>query len=99
MQRRPIARLSSEAVNRIERVLYRALHSKDFADLLRANPEEALRATNLIESERKIVGRLRRDELEENGVDIRPFLSVLSEDGRKFFPRLVRKQAELPCVR
>jgi hypothetical protein len=91
MQDLSIVRLSVEATNRIERVLYRALYSKDFESLLHRNPEEALRATGLTERERKVVSRLRRDELEEYGIDIRPFLSVLHEDGRKFCPTAVSR--------
>lgn len=78
-----VSELSEDGRVRVEKVLLRAAEDIQFRDLLLANPDEALKDTDLSPDEAKMVARMKRVALEEWGVDVRQFRSFLLDNGNK----------------
>lgn len=72
--------LAPAARARVEAVLTRAATEPAFLALLTTDPAGALAGTTLTDSEKTLVAGLRRVDLEEVGVDVRPFRQVLVHD-------------------
>ena len=67
----------------LDRVLAKALASPKFKSLLLSNPSEILSGEHLSLDEFRLLSDLSRDEIEEQGVDVRPYRNFLKTDGHK----------------
>jgi hypothetical protein len=72
--------LAPEARARVEAVLTRAAAEPAFLASLTTDPAGTLAGTPLTADEKALVAGLRRVDLEEVGVDVRPFRHVLVHD-------------------
>lgn len=80
-----IPQLDKEAKKRVEAVLSRAAEDIEFRELLLADPEAALKDSDLTDGEKTALGTMRRVALEEWGVDVRRFRAFLMDNGSKFW--------------
>lgn len=70
---------------RVEAVLARAAEDIEFRELLFADPEAALKDSDLTDDEKAALSPMRRVALEEWGVDVRRFRAFLMDNGAKFW--------------
>ncbi|MFF5985897.1 Os1348 family NHLP clan protein [Prauserella flavalba] len=80
-----IPQLDEEAKQRVEAVLSRAAEDIEFRELLLADPEAALKDSDLTDEEKTALSSMRRVALEEWGVDVRRFRAFLMDNGNKFW--------------
>lgn len=80
-----VPQLDAEAKQRVEAVLSRAAEDIEFRELLLADPEAALKDSDLTEDEKTALSTMRRVALEEWGVDVRRFRAFLMDNGNKFW--------------
>lgn len=77
--------LDEDAKQRVEAVLSRAAEDIEFRELLLADPEGALKDSDLSDDEKTALSTMRRVALEEWGVDVRRFRAFLMDNGNKFW--------------
>jgi hypothetical protein len=75
--------LTPDTKAKVERVLQRALDDVEFRELLTLNPVEALRDVDLGSAEKTILGRMKRVQLEEWGIDMRRYRVMARDNGNK----------------
>jgi hypothetical protein len=75
--------LTPETKAEVERVLKRAQEDAEYRELLLLNPVEALRDVNLGPAEKNILGRMKRVQLEEWGIDMREHRARTRDNGNK----------------
>jgi hypothetical protein len=80
-----VPQLDAEARRRVEAVLSRAAEDIEFRELLLADPEAALKDSDLTDDEKTALSTMRRVALEEWGVDVRRFRAFLMDNGNKFW--------------
>ena len=80
-----VPQLDEEAKQRVEAVLSRAAEDIEFRELLLADPEAALKDSDLTDEEKTALSSMRRAALEEWGVDVRRFRAFLMDNGTKFW--------------
>lgn len=80
-----VPQLNEDAKQRVEAVLTRAAEDIEFRELLLADPEAALKDSNLTDDEKTALSTMRRVALEEWGVDVRRFRAFLMDNGNKFW--------------
>lgn len=75
--------LTADTKAKVERVLQRALDDVEFREQLLTSPADALREVDLGAAEKAILGRMKRVQLEEWGVDMRRYRALMRDNGNK----------------